>query len=418
MSRLAVAGVVAVGEELLAGEHPDLDSPLIARALLPHGRQLAAVHVVPDDEQAIADAVTELATRVGLIFVTGGLGPTLDDVTRHGVARAAGVELRHSDEAWRGVQAWYARSGRDIPESNRRQALIPLGASVLHNRVGTAPGFRCRIGDAELFALPGPPRELEEMLDHEVDPWLRQHPLEGEHLAIHHFYLAGLSESVFAEQAGDWMERGSNPLIGCTVKSGVLHARLLAHAETPERAQALVDGRSRAFRERFKEHIFSEEDADPAHALGRVLLEKNLSVTCAESCTGGMVAAALTRVAGISAVFPGAEVTYSNQAKSRLLGVAPELLERHGAVSAPVAEAMARGAAQRYGARLALSVTGIAGPGGGSSEKPVGLVWFGVCLDGEVRTLERRWPPAGRERVRAWATTQALVLLLEAARRA
>lgn len=418
MSTAQHAGVVVVGDELLSGAHPDLDSPLIAARLPEFGRRVVRVLVVSDDEPAIAEAVSDMACRVPLVLVTGGLGPTLDDVTRHGVARAAGLDLVHSEEAWSQVTAWYARTGREMPESNRRQALAPEGATVLANRCGTAPGFRCQVGEADVLVLPGPPAELEDMLEHAVLPWLAEHPVTDEAFAIHRFHLVDLSESVFADAVGEWMERGANPRIGCTVKAGILTARLLARGASPGEAEEVLARSVAAFRERFGAHLFSEESPDLAQVLGGHLLAKGLSVTTAESCTGGLVAAALTRVPGISAVLCEAVVTYADRAKAERLGVPGVLLETHGAVSEEVVAAMAAGAAERAGARLALAVSGVAGPDGGSKDKPVGLVWFGICLDGQVTTHSRCWPPAGRERVRAWATVKGLSLLLEAAGRA
>lgn len=418
MSSRQDAGIVVVGDELLSGAHPDLDSPLIAARLPEVGRRVVRVVVVSDDEPAIAEAVADMARRVPLVLVTGGLGPTLDDVTRHGVASAAGFDLVHSEEALSQVTAWYARTGREMPGSNRRQALVPEGATVLANRCGTAPGFRCGVGEAEVFVLPGPPAELEDMLEHAVLPWLVEHPVTEQVFAIHRFHLVDLSESVFADSVGEWMERGANPRIGCTVKAGILTARLLARGSSQGEAEEVLARSVEAFRERFGAHLFSEESPDLAEVLGRHLLERGISVTTAESCTGGMVAAALTRVPGISAVLCEAVVAYADAAKSERLGVPEALLEAHGAVSEEVVAAMAAGAAQRAGARLALAVSGVAGPDGGSEDKPVGLVWFGICLDGKVTTHSRRWPPAGRERVRTWATSKGLSLLLEAALRA
>jgi competence/damage-inducible protein CinA-like protein len=412
------AGVVAIGDELLAGAHPDLNSPYLAGQLAEAGRHVERVVVVGDDESDIAAAIADMAKRVPLVIASGGLGPTLDDVTRHAAARAAGVELVRSEEAWDQVRAWYTRADRPMPDSNARQALVPTGATVLANRCGTAPGFRMSIGAAVLFVLPGPPAELADMYEHGVAPWLERHPAGEEVFRARSFYLHDLSESVFADAVGAWMERDANPRLGVTVKGGVMSAKLLARGRDELQALSLLDGRGAEFTARFGEHIFSEHTPDLALALGQVLLAKGLSVTAAESCTGGLVVGALTRVPGISAVLRESVVTYADVAKTERLGVPAELLEAHGAVSAEVAGAMARGAAARAGARLAVAVTGVAGPGGGTPAKPVGLVWFGVCLDGEVQTVSRRWPTVGRERVRAWATAKALALLLEAARRA
>ena len=411
-----LAGIVAVGDELLAGAHPDLNSPHLASHLAEHGRHVVRVTVVADDEEAIAEAISDLADRAPLVIATGGLGPTLDDLTRHGAARAAGVPLVHSSEAWDQIRVWYARAGRDMPDSNERQALVPQAAEVLENPIGTAPGFRVPVGSSTLFVLPGPPAELAAMVERHLLPWLVANPVGHEAFGVRRFHLFDLSESVFADRAGGWMERGTNPLMGVTVKGGILSVKLVARGRDDAEVGRLLGESGAAFRERFGAHVFSETSPDIALAVGEELLARRLSVATAESCTGGLVAGALTRVPGISALFHEGFVTYSNEAKSARLGVSPELLAQHGAVSEEVAQAMARGVAERTGARLSIAVTGIAGPSGGSPEKPVGLVWFGLSLDGRSVTRSRRWPASGRDRVREWATAKALSLLLRAAR--
>jgi len=410
------ARLVAVGDELLAGVHPDLNSPWLAARLAELGWQVDRIAVAGDDEEVIAEVVRDAAAQAALVVVTGGLGPTLDDVTRHGVARAAGRTIARSEEAWSQVRAWYERSARAMPASNERQALVPQGASVLANPAGTAPGFRVEIGAASVFVLPGPPRELEVTAELHLVPWATARRAAAEVFRARRFFLVDLSESLFADRAGDWMRRDANPLMGVTVKEGILSVKLVARAGDEARAEALLADRGAAFLEVFGPQVFSETSPDLARVAGEELLARGLTVTCAESCTGGLVAAALTRTPGISALLRQAFVTYSDDAKSEALDVPRSLLERCGAVSAEVAGAMAEGAARRARARLAVAVTGIAGPGGGSPEKPVGLVWFGLHRDGESATVSRRWPDAGRDRVRTWACAKALSLLLRAAR--
>ncbi|MCP3919826.1 MAG: nicotinamide-nucleotide amidohydrolase family protein [bacterium] len=416
MSRAESAACLAIGDELLAGAHPDLNSPFLAARLPEWGRHVVRIAEVRDDERAIAEAVTELAREAGLVLVSGGLGPTLDDVTRHGVARAAGLELEHSEEAWEQSSAWYRQGGREVPESNRRQALIPRGAEVLHNGHGTAPGFHVRVGGANCFALPGPPHELQGMFADVVEPWLARNPVGELVYDVRRMHLYDLSESVFADSVGNWMARGVNPLMGVTVKGGILSVRLIAHGVSASEAAERNARRAGELAGLFGERVFSETTADLAYAVGELLIERGVQTTCAESCTGGLVASRLTSVPGISAVFREGFVTYSDEAKSRRLGVPEPLLAAHGAVSAPVAAAMASGAAEAAGADLAVSLTGVAGPDGGTPDKPVGLVWFGIAHRGEVSTHERRWPNAGRARVREWAASKALSLLLAAVR--
>ncbi len=406
----ASVGIVSIGDELLAGAHPDLNGPYLAARLAEWGREVCEIRSVGDDENDIAAAARGLLSRCALVLITGGLGPTEDDVTRHGAARALGVDLEFNAEAWGQVVAWYARTDREPPESNRRQALIPAGAAVLENPAGTAPGFRTQHNGSTLMVLPGPPKEVAAVFDAVVRPWLDANRISTEFRAVRRLYFADLSESVFADQTNRWMLRGANPLLGVTVKNGILSVRVLARATSLAAAEALADGRAEEVGACFPDHLFSRESADPAAELGRQLIERGCSITTAESCTAGRVVAALGSVPGISAVLEHAQVVYSNAAKSAQLGVDPALLEQHGAVSEPVVRAMAAGAAARSGARMALAVSGIAGPGGGSESKPVGTFWFAASLDGQVVALERRWPAAGRERLQAWAANKALTL--------
>jgi nicotinamide-nucleotide amidase len=410
------AAALAVGDELLDGFQTDLNSPALARFLGERGWSLERVQVVGDDENVIAAALVELARDHVLVLVSGGLGPTLDDLTRHGLAQAAGVDLEPNPEAWGQVQAWYQRSDRTPPPSNARQALLPRGARPLENAQGTAPGIHMRMASTDVFVLPGPPREYGPMLEAHLHPWLAGQDGGGRVRSVRRFHLFGISESLFADQVADWMERGTNPLMGVTAKDGVLSVRMVAEAADEQEAQDLLAARTAEFTERLGKYVFSEGESDPARVLATELISTGTSVTTAESCTGGALARALTGVAGISEVFREGVVTYADQAKVERLGVDEDLLRAHGAVSGPVAEAMARGMADRTGADLALATTGVAGPGGGTEDKPVGLVWFGVYFQGRTTCLERRWPPVGRERIRRWATAQALVLGLKAVR--
>jgi nicotinamide-nucleotide amidase len=415
--------VVAVGDELLDGSHPDLNSPWIGGRVPEYGRRLRGVQVVGDDEPEVERAVRSAAARAALVVVTGGLGPTLDDITRHGVARAAERDLYESPEALSNVRDWYVRAGREMPDTNRRQALMPVGATLVRNGFGTAPGFRCTVGRATVVVLPGPPRELHAVWSAEIHPWLLAHPVSTEALVVRRLHFTDVPESTFARDVGAWMARDENPLMGCTVKGGVLSVRLVGRAVDGAAAEALVNARAAELVARFPGRLLAiGDEGRVGFLLGAELLARGLTVTVAESCTGGLVAGELTRVPGISAVLGETFVTYSNEAKVRRLGVPLALIEEHGAVSGPVAEAMARGALRvASGAALALAVTGVAGPDGGTDTKPVGLVWFGLCRrapDGseEVWSVERRWPPAPRDKVREWASQKGLALLLAAAR--
>jgi nicotinamide-nucleotide amidase len=404
---------LSIGDELLTGRHPDLDAPRVAAALAGLGLALEEVRVLPDDEAVLVPGLRELARGRDLVVTSGGLGPTLDDVTRHAIAAAWDVPLEFREDAWRGIRAWFADRGIDPPEANRRQALIPRGAQVLANHHGTAPGFWLDggAGRAAVMALPGPPRELSGMLIDVATERIGRALARGRRSVRREVTLFGLSESVFAERAVDWMDRAAEPRMGVSAREGLLVVSVSSSA--PD-AEERVAERLAAFAERFRTHLVSEGDRRLDELLVERLIASGTTVTTAESCTGGRIAAALTRHAGVSDVFHQGLVTYSNEAKQRLLGVSAATLERHGAVSSETAAEMAVGAARTSGARLALAVTGVAGPGGGTPEKPVGLVWFGVARDGRVWTLERRFPRTDRVRIQRFAEQTALHLGLAA----
>ena len=248
-ARQDTCALVAIGDELLAGKHPDLNSPWIADRLLDLDLRVDRVVMIEDDEEAIATQFAELARSHAYVISTGGLGPTLDDVTRHAAARAAGVGLEQNQEALEELNAYFTSRGYEMTAANARQALFPEGAQMVPNAAGTAPGFRVSVEGAPLICLPGPPREVHVVFDQEVFPYLRteleQNSAHGTERAIvrkQSFFLFGLSESVFADRVGDWMERGANPLMGVSVKSGVLAVTLRARAASEQAARGLLDG--------------------------------------------------------------------------------------------------------------------------------------------------------------------------------
>lgn len=402
--------VLATGDELAHGRAVDTNSAAIARRFVERGWRVARLVVLGDDETALVSQLLELARDCDAIVITGGLGPTLDDVTRHAVARAAGVELVRDEAVLQWLRELFAARQRPFVAANERQALFPRGAEVLANARGTAPGFHLRLSRARVFALPGPPREMLPMLETLVLPRLEREVRRALVLARRSLHLFGLTESAFAEGCGAWMARDAQPLVGVTAHEGVLTATVVARGHSDAQARAAADERVRDLEQRFGEHVFSHAEPDLARVLAAELVARRLSIALAESCTGGLLAARLTSVPGISAVFSAGWVTYANAAKQRELGVPEELLERHGAVSAEVARAMAEGAARRARARLSIAITGIAGPDGGTPEKPVGLVWLAVSLDGRTRCEERRFVVPDRELVRAFAVNTALDL--------
>lgn len=403
------AAVLAVGDELLTGVHPDLDTPIVAAALLDVGIEVRCSAVERDDVDAIEARLRELCARHGLVVTTGGLGPTDDDVTRDAMARVLGVPLDERPEAWAPIAARFAARGREAPRSNRRQALLPRGAEMLPNALGTAPGFWAVLPTGGVVvALPGPPSECSGMVQAELLPRVRARLLAAQPWARAAFSLVGLSESTFADMLGDWMARGVEPRMGVSARDGVLVVKLSASGGS---AAERLEARCAEFRARFAAHIYAEADLGLEAVVVGLLAERGLRVAFAESCTGGLLSERVTRVPGASAVLQGAVVSYANAAKVATLGVDPALLDAHGAVSEPVALAMARGARRAMDADLALSITGVAGPDGGTPDKPVGHVWFGLATGAGERAYCARFPAAGRQRVRVQAVQFALELV-------
>jgi len=405
------AGLVAVGDELVAGDRAEGNLGWLARELSLRGWRVVETRVVGDDEERLAEAFKQLLAGCELVVATGGLGPTLDDITRHAAATACALDLEEDADTLERLESFWRERGAQMPEANRRQALIPLGAESLENAYGTAPGFLVEAGPCRLACLPGPPREMRGV----ATDALFARVSRGTAPKVRRLFLFDLSESRLADLVGKWMERDADPRMGVLASGGVLELKFSACGTTEEDV-ARVKARFAEASERLDAWVFSEEQGDLARVLVDELLTDDCSVAVAESCTGGQVSERMCGIPGVSAVLREALVTYSNEAKSERLGVPSELIAAHGVVSDEVADAMARGLAETSGARLVGAVTGIAGPGGGTEAKPVGRVHFAVGLDGVVQTHSRTFAARGRSHVQAWATNTLLHLMLSALR--
>ena len=402
------AALIAVGDELVTGDRTDKNLAWLGKELTELGWEVKESRLMGDDEGRLAGALEQLMGECQLVITTGGLGPTLDDVTRHAAATAVNKELEADAATVAGLEELWRSRDSEMPAANLRQALIPVGADLLRNEHGTAPGFLVTLGDARLACLPGPPREMRGVATDELFARVR----EGGAPARRSLYLFGLSESRLADLLGDWMDRDADPQVGVLASTGVLELKFIS--KSGDLAQ--LEERVAAARERLSAWVFSEEGGDLAEALVSALTEGAVSVAVAESCTGGAITQRLCGVPGVSEVLREGLVTYSNSAKTERLGVSPALIEEHGAVSSEVALAMVEGLAGASGARLVGSVTGIAGPGGGSEHKPVGRVHFAVGLDGSFQASEKTFPARGRAYVQAWSTNTLLSLMLRALR--
>jgi nicotinamide-nucleotide amidase len=401
--------LVTIGTELMLGLGLDTNGAEIGRALAAHGIRVLRRTSVADQPDEIRDAVADALRRTGAVLTTGGLGPTRDDITKKVVAGLFGAPLEFDESVWANLLERFARLQRKPAESNRSQAEVPRGATVLRNRWGTAPGLWLEGAPGLVIMLPGVPLEMRKLLEHEVVPRLaaRAGPSVIRSLVVR---TSGIPESTLAERIGD-IETEIAPLTLAYLPSleGVdlrLSAWDLAADEADRRLRSAAD----LVRARAGDSAYGEGESDLA---GLVLAEaraRGLGLAVAESCTGGLLGARLTEIPGSSDVFVGGVIAYDNRVKIELLGVPAELLDEHGAVSEPIARAMAQGAAQRFGVAAALSVTGIAGPAGGSSEKPVGTVWIGCAMEDMIDTRHLLFPGT-RHEIRARAVQAALLLL-------
>ena len=404
-----IAEIVAIGTELVSGQSLDTNSQWLSRAL---GSLGIAVHFHTALGDDLAENVAALKIAIGradLVLTSGGLGPTQDDLTREALAAVAGVSLVEDPDSLAAIAAMFARRNRPMAERNRVQAMRPEASEVLPNSCGTAPGLWMKVGESTVACLPGVPNELKRMFEEQVAPRLRGLGATDRVIVHRKINLFGRGESDVEANALDLTARGRVPEVGITVSEATISFRITASGATEAEALALMEPTARAIYERFGPLIVGEGTEDVVDALVASLMRTGTSLAVAESCTGGMIASALTEIPGVSRVFLGGVVSYANSAKVNLLGVPARLIEEHGAVSAEVAEAMARGARERFLADLGLSVTGVAGPSGGTPEKPVGLVYLGIATaDGvESRRLEIG-PEQPREVIRARSAKNAM----------
>lgn len=424
----ATAGILSTGSEILEGLYADTNAQWLSARLTEMGMRVLRHMAAPDRADDVADAIEFLAARCDVVVMTGGLGPTEDDLTRQAVCRAFGRDLQHDDKAWRMIERRYAHRGTAPPASNRVQCLVPQGARVLYNRWGTAPGFAIEDGPGPWFAaLPGPPREMRPMFDTYLRDDLAARFGGGLRTRIATMHTFGISESALNETMRDLFdELRGHPTEAIAFLAGKarVDVRLVVRAASDDALRRRTDALVRRVRRRAPgECIYGRDDETLEGVVGKLLRRHGLTLALAESCTGGLVAKRLTDLPGSSKFLLESCVTYSNEAKVKRLGVRRASLERHGAVSEQTAREMARGALKRSRADIAVAVTGIAGPGGGSRHKPVGTVWYAIAWRparlgdaaaqaGEVRCeAVRTGFRSGRELVRLYASHRALDLV-------
>lgn len=402
------AELIAVGTEILLGNIVNTDAQAISQGLSELGIDVFYQTVVGDNPERLETAVRIARERADIIITTGGLGPTFDDLTKETLARVFGKELVLHQPSLERIRVFFDRIKREMTPNNEKQAWLPEGCTVLENDWGTAPGCAFEADGTHVIMLPGPPRECEPMFRERAMKYL--YSLAGGTIVSHNVRVFGLGESNMEAILHDRMEEMKNPSIAPYAKTGECFVRITAKAETAEAAEKLCAPVVNEVAETLGGYVYGIDVDSLEEVVGNLLSERGLTLAVAESCTGGLLSKRLTDIAGCSSYYLGGVCSYSNQVKINVLGVDEELIARRGAVDPTVAEQMAKGVARVIGADIGVGITGIAGPGGGTPEKPVGLVYIAVAYQDKIerRTLRTA---LGRDRVREHAASTALDMI-------
>lgn len=405
------AAIIAVGSELLGGDRLDTNSLVIARALERFGVELVRKSVAPDDRAAIAEELRHSLRFADACFISGGLGPTEDDVTKEAVADALGVTLVRDESIVAKLRERFANRGLEMPETNIRQAMVFAGHTVVANRRGTAPGAYIRLtiddGEKHVWIFPGVPNELQGMVENEVTPWLMSTQQESRFRRV--LRVCGLPESTLDQMLQPFYRRHDGEPVGIFASKGELQIHLRASGDAAA-ASRYLDQMEQEVRSIIGDCIYGVGEETLEGVVGQMLTARGETLSTAESCTGGLLSARITDVSGSSRYFIGGVVSYARDAKLFLLGVDPAIIDEHGEVSEEVARQLARGARRRFGSTYGIGITGIAGPTGGTPEKPVGLVHIAVATPAGIEHRRNRFP-GDRELIRQLSTLTALDML-------
>jgi nicotinamide-nucleotide amidase len=403
------AEILSIGTELLLGEIVDTNAVFLAQRLAELGISVHFRQTVGDNPARLVAALQQAVGRADLVLCTGGLGPTADDITAEGIATACEAPLALDPAAADAVRAFFATRGRPMTDKQLKQAMMPQGAVMLPNPMGSAPGIYLETAGKLVVAFPGPPQEMEPMWRASVEPRLAA--VTGQTIWSRTLRFCGIGEAALETAIEDLIAAQTNPTIAPYAKLAEVHLRLAARAETPERAAQMIAPLEAEIRRRMGVHLYGVDAETLEVAVGRLLAEAECTLAVAESCTGGLLGGRLTNVPGSSTYLLGGVIAYRNAVKEQLLGVPGATLATYGAVSAETAAAMAEGVCAATGADVGVSITGVAGPDGGTPEKPVGLVFFGLARRGRpTRTWRSLWP-GDRALIRARAVQQALVYI-------
>jgi len=383
--------ILSVGTELLFGQITNTNSVYLSQQLNSLGIDVLHHHTVGDNPKRLAEVIKHSLLDCDIIIATGGLGPTQDDLTKEVVCEVMGDTLSLDENVLDNIKALFRKINRDMTENNIKQAYLPSRATVFFNDVGSAPGFALTNKGKVVICMPGPPRELKPMFENHARPYLEK--LTDSKIYYKMIKTFGAGESWLETELFDLIDNQTDPTIATYAKEGECALRVASKRSTETEAIDAVNAMTEKIKERIGELIYSFDDESIHEVACKILMEKNISISCAESCTGGVFSEYLTRIPGISSVFDRSFITYSNRSKIEELGVNPETIESFGAVSAEVALEMARGVKAKSGSRLCISVTGVAGPGGGTAEKPVGLSYIGLVFDDfeDVKEIRGRY---------------------------
>ncbi len=402
------AEIIAIGTEILWGRVIDTNTGYLGRKLQQTGVSIVRAQVVADDLEAICSAIQESLRRADLVITIGGLGPTSDDLTREAISKVLDVPLIFREDLKEKIEAHFKKRNVPMPEINLRQAYLPEGAIPIENRVGTAPGFLLEKGGRTICALPGPPSELIPMVEETLLPYVRG-KVKGNVILQRVLKVVGKPESAVEEILRGIMTPTGNPTVTPLAKAYEIQVAITAEGDE-ETVKGLIEETEKKIRERLGEDIFGADQEELEEVVGRMLKERKMSLSVAESCTGGLLGYRITKVSGSSEYFMGGVISYSNEAKRDILGVSRENLERYGAVSEEVAREMAEGAKRLFRTDFGIGITGIAGPTGGTPEKPVGLVYIAIATPTET-ICQRNIFPGDRESVR-WRSSQTALDML------
>ncbi|MCX7698536.1 MAG: competence/damage-inducible protein A [Candidatus Goldbacteria bacterium] len=402
------AEIITIGTELLLGQILDTNSLYLSKKLAEIGINLYYKTSVGDNITRIKEMLSIAANRSDLIIVTGGLGPTVDDVTRDAVAEWTGRKLLLDNELLHRIEQFFKNRNIKMPENNKLQAYLPEGALILENKVGTAPGFILEHNSRIIACVPGVPAEMKPMIETGLIPYLIEKYGAGKFIILSkRIKLTGIPESLIDEKIKDIFIESKNPTVAILAHQTEIEIRLTAKAENKEQAISLIEKLKREVYNRLSDNIFGEDDETLEEKVAILLKDKKLTIATAESCTAGLLSYRLTNIPGSSLYFLGGVNTYSNESKINLLGVSAETIKRYGAVSEECARQMAQKCREKFGSDIAIAISGIAGPDGGTVEKPVGLVYIAIDFKGDIKIFKFNFGGL-RDVVRARASQMAL----------